>query len=493
MEAITSGTAAYRSWEWRVATYKATVEQNPWIPEDSRNRGLSENPKQRQFLLLSDVQEVFYGGAAGGGKTYATLIAAAQYVDVPGYSALLLRENFADLNQAKAWIDLSRSWWYGKGVNWNERDRRWTFPSGATITFGYLDSDKAVYQYDSAAFQFIAIDELTQHTEWRYQFMFGRLRRPATGPLSQVPIRMRSTSNPGNSGHEWVKRRFVDAKKREPGAVFVPARLEDNKGNLDVEEYRTNALAKLDPLTRAQREKGDWDAVAGGKFRAEWLRNTWTKDPTWKDWCVLTGFGPTGKAEVLERFKWRNAATFQTYDPSASASNAADHFVVSTWKVTPEARLVWWDCYRDKMEIPEQLGICQSLYRQHKPQFIAVEEVLNQRAHAQFLRKSTAPVMIVRSVNPKSRDKLDRALGAISLAASGRLFLPDDHPLFPLEDVRGELVRFTGLTDDEQDDIVDTFSYACECLPSVRVTGGAGSGAAPFIYQSRRGQYDGLK
>src|SRR5689334_8462761 len=84
-------------WAGRLATYRQTVEENEWIPEDVRGRGLSENAKQRQFLLMSDVREVFYGGAAGGGKSYATLIAATQFVDVPGYAALLLRENFGDL------------------------------------------------------------------------------------------------------------------------------------------------------------------------------------------------------------------------------------------------------------------------------------------------------------------------------------------------------------------------------------------------------------
>lgn len=133
------------------------------------------------MLLLSDVMELFYGGAAGGGKTYATLIAAAQYVDVPGYSALLLRENFADLNQPGAWIPLSKLWWWKK-AHWSGSDHRWTFPSGATITFGYLERDDSVYQYDTASYQFIAIDELVQHTEWRYTFMFGRIRGPLEGP-----------------------------------------------------------------------------------------------------------------------------------------------------------------------------------------------------------------------------------------------------------------------------------------------------------------------
>ena len=147
------------------------------------------------------------GGAAGPGKTVAILMAAAQYVDVPGYSALLLRENFADLGQPEAWVPLSKSWWmekplgpHGECAHWSATDHRWTFPSGATITFGYLQRDDDAYQYDTAAFQLIGIDELTQHSLWRYQFMFGRLRRPSAGPLSQVPLRMIVSSTAKSAG-----------------------------------------------------------------------------------------------------------------------------------------------------------------------------------------------------------------------------------------------------------------------------------------------------
>lgn len=205
-----------------------------------------------------------YGGAAGGGKSDSLLMAAAQFVHVPGYSALLLRENFPDLNQPDALIPRSKAWWSGKAT-WNERDRRWTFPSGATITFGYLEKDTDVYQYQGAAFQFIGIDELTQHTEFRYRYLFSRLRRPEAGPLAEVPLRMRSATNPGGKGHQWVYDRFIDSRTREPGAVYVPARLADNP-SLDAEQYRSS-LARLDSVTRAQLEDGNWLIRKGGIFQ----------------------------------------------------------------------------------------------------------------------------------------------------------------------------------------------------------------------------------
>jgi phage terminase large subunit-like protein len=489
----------FGSWEWRVATYRRTVEQNPWIPEDVRGRGLRENPKQRQFLLLTDVEEVFYGGAAGCGKSFATLIAATQYVDVPGYAALLLRENFGDLNKAGAWMELSRQWWYKKGPEFNERDRCWRFPSGATITFGYLDSDKAVYQYDGPSFHFIAIDELTQHSEWRYQFMFKPLRRPTTGPLSKLPLRMRATSNPGNVGHEWVKKRFgcgnADPRQRAPGAVFVPATLTDNAGNLDVDDYRAK-LAKLDPLTRKQREDGNWDAVEGGRFKKEWF-GSYRTDRSLRDTVILTA-GPAHGGEEVERFQPDKCSCVQTCDPAASTSKDADYFVLSTWIVTPKANIIWWGCHRAKYEIQEQVSNCQDLYRRYRPQFIAVEEVLNQRALAQLLRRSTRPVMIVKGVSPRGQNKADHAAGFISLAASGRVFLPERgqwrQDVFPLEDVIDELVRFTGDSKkDGKDDIVDSASYFAEMLPLVRAGYYSGGGRPPIRHESKSLPFSGLR
>lgn len=450
------------------------MDRNPWIPDAAKPRN---NPRQRQFLLLTDVNEVFYGGAAGGGKTYATLIAAAQFAHVPGYSALLLRENFGDLGQPGAWIPLSKSWWLNKGADWNASERRWTFPSGATITFGYLERDDDVYQYDTASYQFIAIDELVQHTEWRYRFMFGRIRRPLVGPVSAVPLRMRAASNPGGKGHSWVKKRFIDPETREPGAVFVPAKLDDNAGNMDTEAYRRDSLSKLDPLTRKQREDGDWNAVAGGRFKAAWF-GWYRRDSASPDFVRLARDG-----QEVERFNWTHCVRLQTCDPAASTSTAADYFVLSTWLLTPRANLLWWGCERDKLELPEQVELCQRSYRRHRPQWVAVEEVLNQRGLAQLLRRSKDPAMVVRGVSPLGRDKLARASGFINLCHDGRVYLPENNPAFPLDDVVGELTRFTGDPKlDANDDIVDTGSYLAELLPHLTP---AGAGGAPGVWKPK--------
>ncbi|UVF61423.1 terminase [Gordonia phage DalanDe] len=279
------------------------------------------HPKQQVFLTLQ-CREAMYGGAAGGGKSDAVLMSALQYVDVPGYSALILRRTWPDLNAPGAILDRARTWL--KPTDARERDggRMWEFPSGAKLQFGYMGRDADKYKYQSAEYQFIGFDELTHFEESSYTYMFSRLRRPkltclncgnqvrrykakkvgwvhasrSAGPrcsqvfpdpkvlrqypealdglsIFDVPLRMRSATNPGGIGHEWVSMRLVDPKTREKGAIFLPARLADNP-SLDQEEYR-ESLSHLSVLDRQRLEDGDWSAIGTGNvFQRTWWHLT---------------------------------------------------------------------------------------------------------------------------------------------------------------------------------------------------------------------------
>lgn len=223
-----------------------TLRQRSWCPQ-------SPHEKQRIFLSLS-CREALYGGAAGGGKTSSLLMAALQYVHVPDYSALILRRTYKDLAMTDAVMDRSKTWLAGTQARWSELEKRWRFPSGATIKFGHLDHDNDLDQYQGAAFHFIGFDEVTQFTERQYKYLLSRNRR---GANSQIPLRIRATGNPGGRGHQWVFDRFVRHKPiDDPNIQFVPATLEDNP-YLDREAYRKN-LEQLDATTRAQLLEGLW-------------------------------------------------------------------------------------------------------------------------------------------------------------------------------------------------------------------------------------------
>jgi hypothetical protein len=226
---------------------------DPWfyIPQ-------KPSPKQKEFLEL-DAFEAFYGGAVAGGKTSALLMAALQYAHVPGYAALIIRRKMTDQELPGAILDRAHEWLSTKGVPFDEHTNTFQFPSGATLTFGYLDRSRDRFRYQGAELQFIGFDELTQFPELWYTYLLSRLRQSKT-LATQLPLRARATGNPGGIGHHWVKQRFIDEETRGPRA-FVPARLEDNP-HVD-ESYRTS-LAALDPETRRQLEEGIWIADSSG-------------------------------------------------------------------------------------------------------------------------------------------------------------------------------------------------------------------------------------
>lgn len=259
MRSSTAETPVYRAFQGARASIESRYGiQRPFCPH-------TPTPPQATFLALTEL-EALYGGAASGGKSDALLMAALQYVDQPGYAALLLRRTYADLSLPGALMDRANTWLRGTAARWLDKSKTWLFPSGATITFGYLEKENDKYRYQGSEIHFCGWDELTQFSETQYRYLLSRLRRLQGGA---IPLRARCASNPGGVGHEWVRQRFLIEGPAE-GRPFIPAKLEDNP-YIDQVEYE-QALAQLDPVTRAQLRHGDWDMQPEGRmFRREWM------------------------------------------------------------------------------------------------------------------------------------------------------------------------------------------------------------------------------
>jgi predicted phage terminase large subunit-like protein len=251
-----------------------------------RNCTLTPTFRQEAFLRLT-CPEALFGGAAGGGKSVALLTGAAQFTDVPGYNALLLRTTIGELEQPGGLMDLAEQWFGPTKASWSGEQRAWRFPAGtrsgaggASIRFGYLDGQRDVSRYAGSSFSFVGFDELSQVDEISYRRMFRVLRQANTGSglgraadgltLADVPVRTRATSNPGGPNHPWIRQRFVDPESREPGVVFIPSRWRDNP-HLDLDSYHEQ-LARLPLVERKRLAEGDWDiADEGEMFRREWF------------------------------------------------------------------------------------------------------------------------------------------------------------------------------------------------------------------------------
>ena len=241
-------------------------------------------PNPRQALAHATlVDELLYGGAAGGGKSrFARMEALAFACQVPGSATLILRRSFPDLNRAGGMIPMLRMEVPRELGSYHTSDRIWTLRNGSTIELGYLNTDADVSNYQGAEYQLIILDEGTQQTEFRYRYLLSRLR--ASGTLAErmmlAGLRPRAivTANPGGIGHAWVKARWIDPAPPEetwkpapsledpqPGTrCFIPARVTDNT-HLD-EGYLRKLNSLPDDERRALRD-GDWDVYAGQRFR----------------------------------------------------------------------------------------------------------------------------------------------------------------------------------------------------------------------------------
>ena len=451
--------------------------------------------KQLAFLLLPH-REALFGGAAGGGKSSAVLMAALQYVDVPGYAAIIFRKTLADLKQPNALLDRAHTWLGNSDAKWVASEHTYYFPTRdhrgkestpSKLVFGYIGETNAYLRYQGIEVQYVAFDELTQHEETDYVYLFSRLRKticplhktetgapdynpdcPLCGQAQGVPIRMRATTNPGGPGMNWVKNRFrieseedeIQAAKKgarvvfqgkHPRRPFVPSFVADNP-HLDQSAYY-KGLDELDPVTREQLKYGDWGVRPDARFKADWVRYFSRRG----DYFTL-GMDGTGQnvhiRDLLRIFCTVDPAASSREGPADANSNQKTSWtVISTWALTADYHLLWLDMVRFRAEIPDVVKKIKEVYRAWKPAYMIIEANGAGRGVVQYSARMGIPI---RSLN-KHRDKVSNSTTAQVRMADGRIWLPQAAPWRKI--VEGELLTWTG-ADSEPDDIVDTLSDA---------------------------------
>lgn len=237
------------------------------------------NPKQAKFLSSAH-RYTAYGGARGGGKSWAVRVkgvGGALYY--PGIKILMLRRTYPELENTiiSPLIELlNTAALDGKSAGdrlftYNATMRTLFFANGSMIKFGHLQSANAVTEYQGQEYDWIFMDEATHFTEWEFRVLAATLRG-----VNKIPKRMYLTCNPGGVGHLWVKRLFVErdfrAGEDPKDYLFIPATVEDNTALMDSSPDYIQMLDLLPDDLRAAHRYGDWDAMAGqffGEFRRE--------------------------------------------------------------------------------------------------------------------------------------------------------------------------------------------------------------------------------
>lgn len=233
------------------------------------SRTLRVTEKQLEFIeALAD--EVLFGGAAGGGKSMGQLIDAAAFaVRYPQSRQLILRRTLPELERTL--IRTARGIYPQKLYSYSESKHLGRFANGSTVEFGYCDAEADVYRYQSAEYDVIRFDELTHFTEFMYLYLSSRVRG-ANG----YPKQVKSSTNPGGVGHDWVKRRFIDIgaagavhETATGSRLFIPSLVSDNPFLESADPKYKGRLMRLPENERRALLLGEWN-ISGGRFFPEW-------------------------------------------------------------------------------------------------------------------------------------------------------------------------------------------------------------------------------
>ena len=231
--------------------------------------GFQPQPGPQHHFLTCPADIVVYGGARGGGKSFASLGEFWCHAEDwgPAAKGLMIRRSREDLKDT---IDMARNM-YGGAAEWKDKEKQFRFSNGGILHMAYLESDADAMNYQGWSLTRVYVEELTQYASSAGIFKLFATLRTTSGARCQF----RATCNPGGPGHHWVKAWVIDngaynpVKDQETGLlrVFIPAKINDNPALLKNDPNYVNRLraAGSPALVRAWLN-GDWSIIEGAFF-----------------------------------------------------------------------------------------------------------------------------------------------------------------------------------------------------------------------------------
>lgn len=454
------------------------------------------HPRQREFLNLT-CEEALYGGAGGGGKTWALLKWLGEGASVPGFSGVFFRRTYPQLSKSNdSPIAQSFEIYKTLGGTYSTTDHTWRFPSGARIEFGHLQYETSVYNYQGPAFHRVAFDELTQFSENQYLYLFSRMRKHVG---FKIACGVRAATNPGGLGHQWVKQRFVTEQAMDmiaglevhqpcpqgsvfnlsPTRAFVPSRVADNP-TLDVDDYLQRLRTYLPTVLAAQIAAGDWRVSEGTLI-----------DPAWLSYYETSGDllqRVDGNGVRLGVVDCRTCRRFATIDTAGTSKDKAaeDRGRPASWSV-----VAIWDWHqasgtlylrhvgRWRVAYPDLKARTQQTLAEWNVSKAYIENAHFGPALAGELRGATVEMVgpvLAGMAGGSGGAKLERATaaGLFTLFEAGKIVLPSRMHGGPswVVDLESEWLGWTG-REGETADQIDVTSYAAHV---VRRQGGSWGG-----------------
>ena len=229
-------------------------------------------PSDKQKLFLSARHKyVGYGGARGGGKSWAVRIKAVLLcLKYPGIKCMIIRKTYPELQENHIiplceMLHTSAENKEERIANYNDSKKHITFPNGSRILFRYCDTERDTLRFQGTEVDVLFVDEATQQSEDK----MDRLKACVRG-VNSFPKRIYYTCNPGGEGHGWVKRLFIDRRFKEgekpEDYVFIKSLVTDNKALMENDPDYINQLIALPPKLREAWLNGNWDIFEGQFF-----------------------------------------------------------------------------------------------------------------------------------------------------------------------------------------------------------------------------------
>ena len=309
-------------------------------------------PGPQTLLLTCPVEDIFFGGARGGGKTDGVMGSWMSHAGRHGYKArgIIFRRSMSELDEVQARMG---EVFPRIGANFKASTRTWTMPGGAALKLRFLDADEDATKYQGHAYTWMAFDEAGNWPTPRPIDMLRACLRSVHG----VPCQLILTGNPGGKGHDWIRERYIDPA--QPGVpfqgpdgtlrVFIPSRLQDNAILMEKDPGYIDRLRASGPgwLVRAWLE-GDWSATeTGNLFQREYWRFF----------------------DEAPRFQ----RVVQSLDSAFKVGRENDYSVLSTWGVAQDGYYLL-HVWRGKVEFPDLKRQVLILADAWKPHVVLVED-----------------------------------------------------------------------------------------------------------------------
>ena len=441
---------------------------------------------QTNFMIANtfDIDEILFGGAAGGGKSFALVADVYEYCKLPKASALLFRRTFPELQESI--INKALEFYPLESYKYNSSEKIMTFVNGSRLKFGYLENENDKFRYQGGEWGYIGFDELTHFSETQYLYMKSRNRN-----TKGYPNVMRGTSNPGGKYHDWVKDRFIDKakpneiretieevgeKKYVTKLLYIPSLLKDNP-NLNEDEY-TKSLMHLPDIEREALLNGNWELSFGEIFKRSDF-----KVITEEQFKLMTNFEVDEDWELEEGYGETSLINYMTVDVAVTNSKTSDSSAFTIGCIDPNNNKYVKKSAAKKLLSNDLLEQTLKYARDYECMEIGIEDSAVSKTFIENLQDAiyirNLPYVITK-LKPNGRNKEARIQQYILSAMNqNRLYFIDKVD----EDLISEAINFPNAI---HDDLLDSTAYFIEMGNNLLSRNGTITNAINPISKSRR-------